>query len=97
QSHAAEWKDFGGRARTAHQSLTAAELADPLNDGAVRAASAEVAAVDADMAVARAHLRAEVWQVLTPDQRTKAAALLTQGPGGGRGGMRHHGPKQGGQ
>lgn len=96
QSHASEWKDLGDRARAAHQALSAAELADPVSDAAIRAASADLAAVEAEMAVARAHVRTEVFQVLTPEQQAKAKELLAQGPPH-RDGMRQRGPKRNGQ
>jgi Spy/CpxP family protein refolding chaperone len=78
QSHADEFKTLGSRAGAAHQGLTAAETADTLDDATIRQKSADVAAVDADMAVARAHLRAEVFQILTADQKTQAKQLMAK-------------------
>jgi Spy/CpxP family protein refolding chaperone len=72
QSHAAEFKTLAERAGTARIGLEAAVMADPIDDAAIRQKSADVAAVDADMAVAAAHVRTEVFQVLTPDQRDQA-------------------------
>ena len=46
-----------------------AVTADPLNEPLVRQKSSAVAAVDADMAVARARVRAEVMQILTAEQK----------------------------
>lgn len=79
ESHGSELRDLADRARTAHRALAAAEMADTVDDAAIRAASAQVAAVDADMAVARAHIRAEIFQVLTPEQQAKARELLGRG------------------
>jgi len=85
QSHADEFKALGARAGTAHQALDAAEAADTLDDSTIRQKSADVAAVDADMAVARAHLRAEVFQILTSDQKTQAKQLMARREAHGRG------------
>jgi len=78
QSHRTELQALGQRARDARQALQAAVTADTVDDNAIRQASAGVAAVEADMAVARAHIHAEIWQVLTPDQQAKAKALQAQ-------------------
>lgn len=78
QSHADELKALGERARDARQALRAAMTADAPDDNAIRQASAGVAAVEADRAVAQAHIRAEVWQLLTPDQQAKARQLEAQ-------------------
>jgi Spy/CpxP family protein refolding chaperone len=72
QSHAAEFKALAERAGTARRGLEDAVMADPIDDAAIRQKSADVAAVDADMAVAAAHVRTEVFQVLTADQRDQA-------------------------
>jgi Spy/CpxP family protein refolding chaperone len=72
QSHAAEFKALAERAGTARSGLEDAVMADAIDDAAIRQKSADVAAVDADMAVAAAHVRTEVFQVLTADQRDQA-------------------------
>src|SRR5690242_498074 len=58
QSHRDEWKALGDRARAAHQALGAAVTADTIDETLIRQKSADVAAVEADMAVARAHAHA---------------------------------------
>ncbi len=78
QSRRTEWKALADRRFAAQQALVAAETADTLDDATIREQSAGVAAVEADMAVARAHARAEIFQVLTPDQRAKAKELQSQ-------------------
>ena len=78
QSHAAELKSLGDRMAQARQALGKAVNADTIDEGAIRDASTAVGAVEADMAVARAHIRAEVLQVLTPDQQAKAKQLEAQ-------------------
>ena len=70
-SHKDEWKAIFDRERTAREALNAAIMAETVNDTLVRQKSAEVAAVEADAAVARAHAHAEVVQILTPEQRTQ--------------------------
>jgi Spy/CpxP family protein refolding chaperone len=88
QSHADEFKALAGRAGTAHRALDQAVLADAVDDGAIRQKSADVAAVDADIAVASAHVRVEVFQILTADQKDqlkKLAARREERGGRGRG------------
>jgi len=75
QSHGDEWKALADRGRTAHDMLQAAVTADAVNESVIRERSAEVAAVEADMAVARGHARAEMLQILTADQKTKLKTL----------------------
>jgi protein CpxP len=70
-SHKDEWQAIGDRARKAHEALNEAVTAETVNDALIRQKSAEVAAVDADMAVARAHAHAEVFQILTADQKAQ--------------------------
>lgn len=88
QSHRDEWKALADRAQPAHDALLAAITADTVNDGLIREKSAEVAAVEADMNVARARVHAEVAQILTADQRAKLQDLrlhARRGPFGARG------------
>jgi Spy/CpxP family protein refolding chaperone len=89
-AHAEEFKALGERAREARRALQEAIAADPINDATIRQKSAEVAAVDADLAVASAHARAEVLKVLTAEQReqlkTFAEERGARGGPGGRGG-----------
>ena len=70
-SHKDDWKALADRARTTHIALNDAVTAEPINEALIRQKSAEVAAVDADMAVARAHAFAEVFQILTAEQKEK--------------------------
>jgi Spy/CpxP family protein refolding chaperone len=85
QAHADEFKALATRARAAHQSLEEAIMTDPINDAAIRQSSADVGAIDADMAVAGAHLRAEVFQILTADQQTQAKQMIARRERHGRG------------
>jgi Spy/CpxP family protein refolding chaperone len=89
QSHADEFKALAGRAGTAHGALEQVMMADTVDDGAIRQKSADVAAVEADMAVAGAHVKAEVLQILTAEQKDQLKKLASErrpgGPGRGRG------------
>ena len=78
QAHNDEWKALGDRARTAHEALNDAITADTIDDGAIRQKSADVAAIDADMAVARAHAHAEVFQILTPEQKAQVKKIQAE-------------------
>ena len=83
-AHQDEWKAIFDRERTAREALNAAITADTVNDTLVRQKSAEVAAVEADAAVARAHAHAEVLQILTADQKAQLKDLQTRMKSGER-------------
>ena len=90
QSHAEEWKALANRGRQGRQALEAAIAADQFDELTIRQRSAEVAVVEAEIAVASARARAEVFQILTPDQQAKARAMQSRtwerpGPRGRRG------------
>ena len=87
QSHTEEWKALADRERQGRQALEAAIAADQFDELAIRQRSAEMAIVEADIAVAGARARAELFQILTPDQQAKAKARQSrlQGRGGARG------------
>jgi Spy/CpxP family protein refolding chaperone len=70
-SHKDDWKALADRARTAHMALNDAVTADSINETLIRQKSSEVAAVDADIAVARARARGEIFQILTAEQKEK--------------------------
>jgi periplasmic protein CpxP/Spy len=78
QSHRDEWKALADRARAAHGALNESVTSGTVDEALIRQRSAAVAAVEADMAVARARTHAEVFQLLTPDQQAKARELRTQ-------------------
>jgi Spy/CpxP family protein refolding chaperone len=63
------------RAFAARQALEAAIMADVVDEAAIRARSAELGAIEADVAVARARLVSQVFQILTPEQRAQAKAM----------------------
>jgi Spy/CpxP family protein refolding chaperone len=78
QAHRDEIKAVGDRAFEAHRALEAVISADTVDESAIRARSADVATVEADMAVMRAQIRAEVWQLLTPEQQQQAKTLQAE-------------------
>jgi len=80
QSHASEWQALAERERTTRTALNAVVTADTIDEAAIRQKSSEVAAVDADMAVARAHAHAEVMQILTADQKAQLKAMQSKRP-----------------
>jgi protein CpxP len=73
--HKPDFGEIGKRMREARKRLQAAMQAPVVDEVAIRAASADVAAVEADANVLRATVRVEVFNILTPEQRTKAAEL----------------------
>jgi Spy/CpxP family protein refolding chaperone len=77
-SHKDDWKALADRGRAAHMALEAAVSADTIDEGTIRQKSAESAAVEADIAVARAHARAEVLQILTADQKAQLKTMQTE-------------------
>lgn len=75
ESHKSDQQALAERARTAHQALQAAIAAATFDESAIRARSADVAAVDADQAVLQGRIHGEIWQLLTPAQQKEAASL----------------------
>jgi len=71
-SHRDEQKALGDREFAAHSALEASIAADGLNEAVIRGKAAEVAAVESDMAVMRARVYAEIFQMLTPEQQAQA-------------------------
>jgi Spy/CpxP family protein refolding chaperone len=77
-SHKDEWKALADRERASRDAVNDAINADTVDDGVIRQKSADASFVDADMAVARAHARAEVFQILTAEQKTKVKEMQAQ-------------------
>jgi periplasmic protein CpxP/Spy len=75
------------RAFATRGALEAAIMADTVDEAAIRARSAEVAAIEADVAVSRAKLRNQVFQILTPEQRAEANRFQAEASGRGRRGQ----------
>jgi periplasmic protein CpxP/Spy len=77
QGHKADIEGFAARMRPARQALDAA-IRNGADEATIRAKAADVAAVQADMAVFRAAVRKQVFAVLTPDQQAKADQIQQQ-------------------
>jgi Spy/CpxP family protein refolding chaperone len=77
-SHRDEWKALADRARTTHEALNEAITADTMDEGLIRQRAGEMGTVEADVAVARARAKAEVFQILTDEQKTRVKAMQTQ-------------------
>jgi Spy/CpxP family protein refolding chaperone len=77
-SHQAALKEIGDRLRVAHEGMEGLITADAVDEAAIRAKSAEVAAVQADAAVLRARVHHDVFSVLTAEQQAKAKELRAQ-------------------
>ena len=80
--HQDEWKALNGRVMAAHRALMDASTTGASDEALIRKVSADVAAVEADVAVARARAFDEVWAILTPDQQSQLKAK--PGPPRGR-------------
>ena len=78
ESHKADWTALANRARTARIALNDAVNAEAIDEALIRQKSSEVAAVDADIAVARARAHAEVFQILTAEQKEKVRSLKSE-------------------
>ena len=78
ENHQAELQQVRQRADEARTALRKSEMAEPFNEGAIRAASDALNAATTDGAVLRARMRSEMLQVLTAEQRAKIAQLQSQ-------------------
>ena len=77
-SHKVDWKALADREHAARMAVDAAISADTIDEATIRQKSADFAAVDADVAVARAHARAEVMQILTTDQKAQVKTMQAE-------------------
>jgi protein CpxP len=75
-----ETRAIGERAMAAREALRAATTSPSFDEGLIRARAAELAAIDADMAVAQARIFADVYQMLTPEQQAKVKELSGSRP-----------------
>lgn len=87
ESHRDEFRAAGEKARAAHDGMQALVDADTIDEAAIRAKSAEVAAAEADVMILNAKVRKESMQVLTSEQLAKLKELRDshQGARGRRG------------
>lgn len=82
QSHADEWKALLTREQQARLAQQAAIVSAQFDEVTIRQRSADLAAVDADISVARARAHGELLQLLNTDQQAKLKDLETKGPRG---------------
>jgi len=78
QRHREQSRATMERVQEAMQAQRAAINAVPVNEAAVRQASAALAAVQADAAVEQARLHADIFSILTVEQQEKAKQLEAQ-------------------
>jgi protein CpxP len=78
EQHREELRAIAERHRTAGEAMRKAVAADPVDEAAIRTASAALADVQADGAILRAKVRQEVFKVLTPEQQAQAKTLRAQ-------------------
>jgi Spy/CpxP family protein refolding chaperone len=75
EQHEAEIRALTEKVRTAHRAQHDAAAAVPFDEAQVRARAEEAAAAQTELAVLRARIHGEVFQLLTPEQRAKAQQL----------------------
>jgi protein CpxP len=73
-----DMRGLGEKARAAREALQEAVTAEVMDEGLIRARAADLATIESDLVVARARLRSEVFQVLTPDQQAQAREAQKQ-------------------
>lgn len=74
-SHRAELQAAGQKIGTAREGMRALVEGDQINESAIRAKSAEIAAAEADLLILNAKVRQESMQVLTSEQLQKLTEL----------------------
>lgn len=77
-SHKSDQQAIGKRAMAAHDALEAAVTNPSFDETVIRTRAADVAAADADEAVLRGQIYAQVFQVLTPDQQAQLKTMQTE-------------------
>lgn len=71
------------RLRAAMDARRAAVEASPVNEGAIRATTADLVAAETEVAILQAHLRADVLALLTPEQQDQVKKLQAERPAAG--------------
>ena len=92
KSHAGEFRQAAERLREARQALNAAVRQEPIDEALIRERAAGAAVAAGDLAVVGAHVRAEVIDLLTDEQRRAPRAAAE-----GRGRPAAEGPRAGGR
>jgi periplasmic protein CpxP/Spy len=70
-----DFKAIRDRLRAAHEARHQAITRVPVDENEIRARVSEASAVEADFAILRARIHEQVYQVLTPEQQSKARSL----------------------
>jgi Spy/CpxP family protein refolding chaperone len=83
-SHRAEFEAAGQKIGAAREAMRALVEGDSINEGAIRAKSAEIAAAEADLMILNAKVRQESMQVLTSEQLQKMKELRASREGQAR-------------
>ena len=104
-SHRDQMQQNAEKMRGLQEAMRTLVEADTIDESAIRAKSAEIASAEADALILQAKMRAEVFQILTPEQQQKAKEMQAnrpQGRGarggpGGPGGLGLVRPRQPGQ
>lgn len=76
KAHKEELKGEMEKVRASRQDQFSAIHSETFDEGVIRAAAGKAAEAEADLAVTRGKIASEVREVLTPDQRAKAAEVL---------------------
>jgi Spy/CpxP family protein refolding chaperone len=77
-AHQSDARAVGQRLGTARRAMETAIAADTVDENSIRARAADVAAVEADMAVMQARIRSEVVRILTPEQQNALKDLQSR-------------------
>lgn len=78
ENHKSDFQQVRQKIRAALEAQHAAANATPPDEATIRAKATEVGAAQGDLAVLMTRVRAEVFQILTPDQQAKAQQLQQQ-------------------
>lgn len=81
ESHRDEFRAAGQKVGVAREAMRALLEADQIDEGAIRAKSAEVAAAEAEVAILNARVRQQSLQILTSEQQAKLKELQASRPG----------------
>lgn len=81
ESHRDEFRAAGQKVGVAREAMRALLEADQIDEGAIRAKSAEVAAAEAEVAILNAKVRQQSLQILTSEQQAKLKELRASHPG----------------
>jgi protein CpxP len=75
ESHQNEFRAAGEKIGAAREAMRTLLEAETIDESAIRAKSADVAAAEADIAILNAKVRSEIFAILTPEQLQKAKDL----------------------